>query len=188
MSSRSPVPDVLSAEAFCCPPLPSSVITAFVGTMGESDSSAVFVRTHHCLGRCSLLLFFTEPLRPPGYVEHNNVRYAALLDSGAFSQSRLATDPYWRPLEVHDRPAQSILYRSSITSRFRITASLLSGLRLNAIVGLWRSKVSIPAARYALPGWIPTSFMLSTEPAHASCLWGALSASHFICIIARRFI
>ena len=146
---------------------PASLLLSSVLWANPTPQRSSFALTI-ALADAPYCFFFTEPLRPPGYVEHNNVRYAALLDSGAFSQSRLATDPYWRPLEVHDRPAQSILYRSSITSRFRITASLLSGLRLNAIVGLWRSKVSIPAARYALPGWIPTSFMLSTVPAHTS--------------------
>jgi len=33
------------------------------------------------------VLFPAEPLRPPGYDKHNNVRCAVLLDSGVFSRS-----------------------------------------------------------------------------------------------------
>lgn len=43
------------AKATYCPSLPSRVITSFTGTMDESDSSTVFVRFHHCIGRYSLL-------------------------------------------------------------------------------------------------------------------------------------
>ena len=46
------------AEAFYCPLLPFSIVTTFSGTMSESDSSAAFVRTHHCIGRYSLPQFF----------------------------------------------------------------------------------------------------------------------------------
>jgi len=38
---------------------------------------------------------FTEPPRSPGYAVYINVRYAVLLDSGVFSQSRLTTVPCW---------------------------------------------------------------------------------------------
>lgn len=48
---------VESKEPTCCLSLPSRVITSFIGTMDKSDSSAVFVCTHHCIGRYSLLSY-----------------------------------------------------------------------------------------------------------------------------------
>src|SRR5699024_11863056 len=60
---------VLSAKATYCSPLPSRVITSFIGTMGESDSSVVFVRTHHCIGRYSLLAHVQNHPGLPGTLD-----------------------------------------------------------------------------------------------------------------------
>ena len=73
--------DVLSSERFICPPLPSTVITGFTGTMSESDSLHIvsFALEEMLLVRKILL---REYARPPRYAVINSLMLAMLSDPG----------------------------------------------------------------------------------------------------------
>lgn len=86
---------VLIAKATYCPSLPSSVITAFHGTIDESDSSMVFVHTHHCIDRYSLL---SHVQNHPGLPGISNITISGMPCSRTpvcFHSLALATNPCW---------------------------------------------------------------------------------------------
>ena len=100
---------VLIAKATYCPSLPSRVITSFIGTMDESDSSTVFVCTHHCISRYSLLAHVQNC---PGLPGMSNITISGMPCSGTpvcFHNLALTIIPYWRPKEVADHHTQSII-------------------------------------------------------------------------------
>src|SRR5699024_8697187 len=86
---------VLSAKATYCSPLPSRVITSFIGTMGESDSSVVFVRTHHCIGRYSLLAHVQNHPGLPGTLDITISGMPCSRTPVCFHSLALATNPCW---------------------------------------------------------------------------------------------
>ena len=108
-SSISHSPNKHFLNATYCPSLPSSVITAFFGTMDESDSSMVFVCTHHCIDRYSLL---SHVQNHPGLPGMSNITISGMPCSRTpvcFHSLALATIPCWWPEEVADPPTQSII-------------------------------------------------------------------------------
>ena len=77
--SASGAVNVSSSEQTVCPPLPSTVITGFIGTMGESDSlQAVYPILDEMLLVWKILL--RGLARPPRYAENNNLKLAMLSD------------------------------------------------------------------------------------------------------------
>ena len=100
---------VLLTKSTYCPFLPSRVITTFIGTMNESDSSTVFVCTHHCIGLYSLL---SHVQNRPGLPGMSNITISGMPCSRTpvrFHSLALATIPCWWPNEVVDHPTQSII-------------------------------------------------------------------------------
>ena len=86
---------ILSAKATYCPPLSSRDITSFIGTMGESDSSMVFARTHHCLGRYSLLAHVQNHPGLPGTLDITISGMPCSRTPVRFHSLALTTTPYW---------------------------------------------------------------------------------------------
>ena len=82
-------------------------ITSFIGTMGESDSSMVFARTHHCLGRYSLLAHVQNHPGLPGTLDITISGMPCSRTPVRFHSLALTTTPYWWPKEV-PAPTQSI--------------------------------------------------------------------------------
>ena len=99
---------VLIAEATYCPSLPSSVITAFISTMDESGSSMVFVHTHHCIGRYSLLAHVQNHPGLPGTLDITISGMPCSRTPVCFHSLALTTNLYGWPVEAADHPAQSI--------------------------------------------------------------------------------
>lgn len=99
---------VSSAKATYCPPLPSRVITSFIGTMGESDSSMAFVHTHHCIGRYSLLAHVQNHPGLPGTLDISISGMPCSRTPVCFHSLAFTTNPYWWPKEVADHPTQSM--------------------------------------------------------------------------------
>lgn len=100
---------ILIAKATYCLPLPSEVITSFTSTMGGFDFSIVFIPTHHCIGRCSLLAHVQNY---PGFTGMSNITLSGMPCSQTPVCSHslaLATNPCWCPKEVADHHTQSII-------------------------------------------------------------------------------
>ena len=82
--SVSSAANVLYSERFVCPPLPSTVITGFIGTTSESNYLHAF---SSILDEVLLVwtILFREPARPPRYVENNSLILAMFSDpDGAY--------------------------------------------------------------------------------------------------------
>src|SRR5699024_12642223 len=79
------------------PSLPAAlpIFTSFIGTMGESDSSVVFVRTHHCIGRYSLLAHVQNHPGLPGTLDITISGMPCSRTPVCFHSLALATNPCW---------------------------------------------------------------------------------------------